>query len=74
MNFGDAKGLAFERVLIYPTKPMLKWRIIAKKCNLKADQGSTPQLHAQDIALELYLTTKRILQLMEFKNVDHDRA
>ena len=25
INFGDAKGLTFERVLIYPTKPMLKW-------------------------------------------------
>lgn len=25
MNFGDAKGLTFERVLIYPTKPMLEW-------------------------------------------------
>jgi DNA helicase-2/ATP-dependent DNA helicase PcrA len=25
MNFGDAKGLTFERVLIYPTKPMLDW-------------------------------------------------
>ena len=27
MNFGDAKGLTFERVLIYPTKPMLDWII-----------------------------------------------
>lgn len=25
MNFGDAKGLTLERVLIYPTKPMLDW-------------------------------------------------
>lgn len=25
VNFGDAKGLTFERVLIYPTKPMLEW-------------------------------------------------
>lgn len=25
INFGDAKGLTFERVLIYPTKPMLDW-------------------------------------------------
>lgn len=25
INFGDAKGLTFERVLIYPTKPMLEW-------------------------------------------------
>ena len=25
MNFGNAKGLTFERVLIYPTKPMLDW-------------------------------------------------
>ena len=26
-NFGDSKGLTFERVLIYPTKPMLNWFI-----------------------------------------------
>lgn len=25
MNFGDSKGLTFDRVLIYPTKPMLDW-------------------------------------------------
>lgn len=25
INFGDAKGLTFERVLIYPTKPMREW-------------------------------------------------
>lgn len=25
MNFGEAKGLTFDRVLIYPTKPMLSW-------------------------------------------------
>lgn len=25
MNFGDSKGLEFERVLIYPTAPIMKW-------------------------------------------------
>ncbi|HWY38631.1 MAG TPA: UvrD-helicase domain-containing protein [Bacteroidia bacterium] len=25
MNFGESKGLSFERVLIYPTKPILEW-------------------------------------------------
>ncbi len=25
MNFGESKGLSFDRVLIYPTKPFLKW-------------------------------------------------
>jgi len=25
MNFGESKGLTFDRVLIYPTKPMLDW-------------------------------------------------
>lgn len=25
MNFGESKGLSFERVLIYPTKPILDW-------------------------------------------------
>lgn len=24
-TFGTSKGLTFERVLIYPTKPMLQW-------------------------------------------------
>ena len=27
VNFGDAKGLTFDRVLIYPTKPMKDWII-----------------------------------------------
>ncbi len=27
INFGNAKGLTFERVLIYPTKPMVNWLI-----------------------------------------------
>ena len=25
MNFGESKGLSFERVLIYPTTPIEKW-------------------------------------------------
>lgn len=25
LNFGNSKGLSFDRVLIYPTKPILKW-------------------------------------------------
>jgi superfamily I DNA/RNA helicase len=25
MNFGESKGLSFERVLIYPTKPFIDW-------------------------------------------------
>ena len=25
MNFGESKGLSFDRVLIYPTEPILKW-------------------------------------------------
>lgn len=25
MNFGESKGLSFERVLIYPTKPIVNW-------------------------------------------------
>jgi DNA helicase-2/ATP-dependent DNA helicase PcrA len=27
MNFGESKGLSFDRVLIYPTKPYIKWLI-----------------------------------------------
>lgn len=33
-NFGDSKGLTFDRVLIYPTKPMLSW-LINHKADLK---------------------------------------
>ena len=25
MNFGESKGLSFDRVLIYPTKPFIDW-------------------------------------------------
>lgn len=25
INFGESKGLSFDRILIYPTKPFLKW-------------------------------------------------
>lgn len=25
MNFGESKGLSFDRVLIYPTKPIIDW-------------------------------------------------
>jgi superfamily I DNA/RNA helicase len=25
MNFGESKGLSFDRVLIYPTKPFCNW-------------------------------------------------
>jgi superfamily I DNA/RNA helicase len=25
MNFGESKGLSFDRVLIYPTKPIIEW-------------------------------------------------
>ena len=27
MNFGESKGLSFDRVLIYPTKPIVNWLI-----------------------------------------------
>ena len=27
MNFGESKGLSFDRVLIYPTKPFIDWFI-----------------------------------------------
>lgn len=25
LNFGNSKGLSFDRVLIYPTKPIMDW-------------------------------------------------
>lgn len=27
MNFGESKGITFDRVLVYPTKPMLSWML-----------------------------------------------
>ena len=31
ITFGDSKGLTFDRVLIYPTKPMIRWIFDHKK-------------------------------------------
>ncbi|MCD8179647.1 MAG: UvrD-helicase domain-containing protein [Tannerellaceae bacterium] len=31
MNFGESKGLSFNRVLIYPTKPFIEWLIKGKE-------------------------------------------
>ena len=39
MNFGDSKGLAFDRVLIYPTKQFIKW-LIDNNYNLKPTSRS----------------------------------
>lgn len=39
MNFGSAKGLTFNRVLIYPTKPMLDW-LSGKSLNMKNESLS----------------------------------
>lgn len=33
MNFGESKGLGFDRVLIYPTKPMINWILNNKTLN-----------------------------------------
>ncbi len=33
MNFGESKGLGFDRVLIYPTKPILDWILNGKVLN-----------------------------------------
>lgn len=38
-NFGEAKGLSFDRVLIYPTKDMLKW-FLNQKVELKIETKS----------------------------------
>lgn len=38
-TFGDSKGLTFERVLIYPTKPMIEW-IFDHQKNLKSQSRS----------------------------------
>ena len=38
-NFGDSKGLTFNRVLIYPTKPMLNW-LLDHKTELKFQSRS----------------------------------
>ena len=39
LSYGTAKGLSFDRVLIYPTKPMLDW-ITGKTKILKAESRS----------------------------------
>ncbi|MDD3417283.1 MAG: UvrD-helicase domain-containing protein [Lachnospiraceae bacterium] len=39
MNFGEAKGLSFDRTVIYPTKPMLEW-IINHSTDLAAQSRS----------------------------------
>ena len=39
ITFGNAKGLTFERVLIYPTKPMLDW-FAGKAKDLKPESRS----------------------------------
>lgn len=33
MNFGNSKGLTFDRVLVYPTKPMKEWLYSEKELN-----------------------------------------
>lgn len=33
MNFGESKGLGFNRILIYPTKPILEWILTQKNLN-----------------------------------------
>ncbi|PHR71319.1 MAG: DNA helicase II [Arcobacter sp.] len=33
MNFGESKGLGFDRILIYPTKPILDWVLTGKTLN-----------------------------------------
>ena len=42
INFGDAKGLTYERVLIYPTKPMVEW---LKNHNSKLEAKSRARLY-----------------------------
>lgn len=39
MNFGESKGLGFDRVLIYPTSPMKKWLLNFKE-ELKSNSRS----------------------------------
>jgi DNA helicase-2/ATP-dependent DNA helicase PcrA len=42
LNFGDSKGLTFDRVLIYPTKPMQDW---IKNANSKLEPKSRARLY-----------------------------
>lgn len=54
MNFGNAKGLTFERVLIYPTKPIIKWL-----------QNSEEKLEVQSRA-KLYVAITRAVHSVAF--------
>ncbi len=42
MNFGESKGLSFDRVLIYPTEPIKKW---LKDHNAELDPTSQSKLY-----------------------------
>lgn len=42
MNFGEAKGLSFDRVLIYPTKPFINW---LKDNNVQLAETSRSKLY-----------------------------
>ncbi|TDO28147.1 UvrD-helicase domain-containing protein [Sediminibacterium goheungense] len=42
MNFGESKGLSFDRVLIYPTEPFIKW---LKDSNAELAETSRSKLY-----------------------------
>ena len=42
MNFGESKGLSFDRILIYPTKPFLEW---LKDSNAELAETSRSKLY-----------------------------
>lgn len=57
MNFGQSKGLAFDRVLIYPTKDMLKWikvnnSTLKNEARAKLYVGITRARHSTAIVID----------------------
>lgn len=71
MNFGNAKGLTFDRVLIYPTKPMLNW-ILDHSKPLQA--GSKAKLYVAITrarhSVGIVYDNKKHLQIEGIKSLD----
>ena len=71
-NFGESKGLTFERVLLYPTKPMLDWmhdqsKELQPKSRARLYVGVTRAMHSVAIVVK---TLKNIPESIKvWKNI-----
>jgi superfamily I DNA/RNA helicase len=72
MNFGESKGLSFDRVLIYPTKPIIDWIFdnnseLAPTSRSKFYVALTRARYSVGIVFD-YSENTRINQISKFKN------